>query len=644
MLIYNGLRLPTSHSVAEISKGVRLTTDLGLLFNGMRLVTPLHTEIMNGIRLNVQPQAAITNYLYSYLPTVTNWNAAPPFSGSSGSVDSPFIEPDVYVTMILVTTPTATTVTSVDTVFPGGAPTGDTTTTTTAAGGTTTVTTRVNNIVTNVTTTTTRNTGATTTHDISAYLKTLDLDMPLGGKYSFSCILHQHSVTLDSDGLPSQSDFQSLLSVFPGDMNPLYFGTGSFANSIIHHKFDLSRQVFFTVHVGKYGQYQSWNSPPFASGTPKFDGYELHWSGEDISVILEQEEMVMDDITARSTKTYMAHQTINDITRNYGLTNLISIQFPDYQIRQLRRRGKPIDWIDHICKVHQAQRHWENGKLVFKETLNPDLVSPKFTITAQMITEGSVSVEESDGWFNWFTVSRNEDNGGFYGKQECTGGHCIGRTMNITFDSPLSQANLVLSTTGPAYLTDFVWFNGDKIVGGGPGTNVRYDGGGGPATSVKGTFQLSQDANTGNITQTAGFTQITPYVSDYGYKVNVKGGVTSTNNFSNHFNYTQSDAASISLFGLRKGQKIEDEIIPNAIIAQVYLKAVLNFNTRKIFKQELSTVFINCQIFPGDCVRTDDWLTTRSTPRNWTVEKVRLSMNEAGHWTQKLEMSRGLIT
>jgi hypothetical protein len=654
VLIQNGTRLRTAHAVGSIQNGGRLRSNSTILYAGTRLRFGTTTEISAGQRFTTESQAAIVNHLYNYLPNLTDWSPStytPAYSGNAGDVDTPFTDLEVYISFKVVSTPT-TTVSNTTTPTYTTPPTGATTTTITTIGGVTTTTTTTGGQLVSKTTTSSYASGGASTLEMGPYLKTIDISMPLGGKYSFSATFAQHSGSLSSDGIPSPTDPNSMLWDFPSDLNPYFYGTGAFNNAIVHHKFDLSRQIFITLTFGKYGQYQKWTSPPFAPGAPKFDGFELNWSGEDISVLLEQEYQVMDDITARTTPltNYLTNTggrkavaTINNIAKNYGLDKILSPQFPDFDIRQLRRKGRPIDWIDKIAKVYQAQRHWENGKLVFKTTPNPKDVSAKYTISSAMITEGSLSLEFNDSWKNDFTIARVQDNGGFYGKQQCTGGHCIGRTMSITFDEPLTNVNLVLSTTGPAYLTDFVYFNGNTIVGGGAGQSTTYYGP--PATSVKGTFQLRQQANTvGGYTSAVGDSQSTPYATDYAYSVYVKGGTIASTTFTDHYSFHIQDNVSIGEFGLRlEHDSIEDEIIPTALVAQAYLKAVLNYNIRRIWKQTLSTVFINPLIFPGDCIRTADFLTNTDTLTvNWIVEKSNLMMSEGGHWTQKLEMSRGV--
>ena len=659
-MISNGVRLRTAYMPSELQSGMLMRTSSGIVYGGTRLRVQTISPLTAGSYFSTDALSSVADRLYNYLPSATNWGAVAPFvptvvGPASPPYYTPFNRPDVTVSFTLSYTASNTVYNSIDTVFPAGAaPSGASVTTTTIVGGTRTTITRVGGIQTNITTLTSGSSGAASVTDLTPWLKTCSLEMPLGGKYSFNATFHQFpagNAYLDSDGKVIGNQIDELLSTFPSDFDILRYGAGTLNPKIIHHKYDTSRKIFISISVGYGPSKQTWTSPPFAPGAPSYDGYELRWSGEDISVLLEQEYQSMPDIVAKvqpnqTTQTIRgAVATINNIATQYQLDRVLSPQFPDYQIRQLRRqKGRPMDWIDQICKPYQAVRHWEGGLLVLKPIVNPAQASAKFTITGSMITEGSLSESQNESFKNIFTVARFQDNGGYYGSQQCTGGHCIGRTVNITFQEPLTNINLVLNALGPADLRDFVFFNGDKIVGGGPGTSTNFYCPI-PATSMKGTYQLGSNQNTGNITQAVGDTQNSPYsTQDYGYSVYVKGSTTSSSaDFSPFFVFHAQDNASIGLFGPKpEYDAIQDEIIPNLLVAKAYVAALLLFNIRKIWKQELSTVFINPFISPGDCIAVDDYLTKQSQ-LHWTVEKVSLSMEEGGEWSQKLELSRGLV-
>ncbi len=584
-MIHNGARFRTEYG-SGVQNGATLRTSMGVISGGAPLRTTYAGEVLSGSTLRsnmldqVVQQVFVTNAAYS------SWAGVSTVTANAG-LDLPYLKPDIQVIIKL----------------------------------------QVDN----------------TTVDLTSFLNTFNLEMPLGGKYTFDASFHQHStgVSTDTDGtIPEGTSLEAYLSSYPSNLNPFFYGTGAFANKILHHRFDVSRQVLISIRVKHLGQTTTWNAPPMCPDAPSFDGYLLHWSGGDFTTVFEQEYQTMPDITPKSTTTYKAWDTIRAIGTQYNFINFTFL-FPDFQIRQLTRQlGRPLDWIDKICKPYQAHRRWNGQQLEFVSAGNPETLSPVFYLKDFMITEGSYQIKMNTNWKNKFTISRLEDQGGFYGSQQCTGGHCIGRTLNITFDEPLDVAELMIKITGPAVMQDFVFFD----VGGQPMVPYGFPvhRGGGKAKSVQGTFMPTYNQGT------TGFTGpllggTVPYSADYGYSVFVKGGTNSSSAYAATYTYTMTDTTgSVEKFGIRpEYDNIEDELIPTAAIAENYIKLVMIENLRKIWQLDLSTEFVNPFIKPGECLAVTDYLTGMSNHK-WLVEKIHIAMDDNGQVDQKFELTRGL--
>lgn len=586
-MIRNGSRFRTTYG-AEIQNGATLRTVIGSISNGATLRTSFATELSNGYTLHTKMLDKLVQQIFVTNPSYTNWNPGTvTLNPSYAGLDIPQLKPDIIVKISLM----------VD--------------------------------------------GSTV--DLTPFLNTFNLDMPLGGKYTFDATFHQHSqgVSTNSDGvIPEGTSLAAYLSTYPSQLNPFFYGTGPFADKILHHRYDVSRQILISLTINHLGQTSTWYAPPMCPDTPKFDGYLLHWSGGDFTTVFEQEYQTMPDITPKSTTVYKAWDTIKAIGTQYNFINF-TFKFPDFQIRQLTRQlGRPLDWIDKICKPYQAHRRWNGQQLEFITAPDPKDVYPLFFIKDFMITEGSYNMEMNTNWKNKFTISRLEDQGGVYGSQQCTGGHCIGRTLDITFDEPLDIAELMIKITGPAVMQDFVFFDtaGQPMVPYG----FPVHRGGGKAKSVKGTFMPTYNQ------VTTGFTGpllggTVPYSADYGYSVFVKGGTTSTQAYSSSYTFKMTDTTgTVEKFGIRpEYENIEDEIIPTAAIAENYLKLVMAENLRKIWKLDLSTEYVNPFIKPGDCLAVTDYLTGMSNHK-WLVEKIHIGMDDNGQVEQKFELYRGL--
>ena len=585
-MIHNGTRLKTTYSTG-VTNGKRFRTSFGVISKGTRLKTSFGTGISQGSRFKSHFHSEVIKKLFVTNPAYASWEPGVyTYNNTLAGQDMPFLQPDITVKISLM------------------------------ANG--------------------------TTVDLSPFLNTFNIDMPLGGKYTFSATFLQHSKTADltttDGGIPSGTNLFAYLATFPSDFNPFFYGAGSYNGMILHHRYDVSRQFLISITVRHLGQSQTWNAPPMCPEAPSFDGYLLKWSGGDMTTLFEQEYQTMKDITVKSTTTYKAWDTIRAIGTQYNFINF-TFSFPDFQIRALNRQlGRPLDWIDKITKPYQAYRRWSGQQLEFITPLDPKDLQPLFLIKDFMITEGSYNLEMNTNWKNKFTISRLDDQGGIYGQAKCSGGKCIGRTLEIVFDEPLDNVELIMKLDGPSVLNDFVFFD----VGGQPvlpyGDPIHR---GLKVKSVKGTYMPTYNQVTTGFTG-FGFSPI-PYASEWGYEVYAKGGSSNTA-FSSNYTYKLTDTSgTVDQWGLRpEHENIEDELIPTAAIAENYLRLVMMQNIRKVWKLDISTIFVNPFIRPADCLAIVDYLTGQDSHK-WLVERINISMDDDGHCEQKLELYRGVM-
>lgn len=491
--------------------------------------------------------------------------------------------------------------------------------------------------------------------EMGDFLQSLEITRTLGGKASYDATFKQTIAEY-----PDIDELSLRICKYPSDLNNLYFGLGDFANQIIRHRYDTSRRVDISLQVGKPGltPYQTWNSPPFAPGTSRFDGYTLSWAGEDFACILEQENQSMTDIMPDDTTISMAHETIKAIAATKGLEK-VRCDFPNYRIRQLRRQGeRPLDWMDRIALVYQAQRYWDGDTLVYKTPPNPgvDGALPKFKLVDCVnISADDVSIEEMDDWKNKFSISRKRDKGTLSGTILCAPSErCPGRTVNITLDPPLYSVVLNVKLYGDCHIENYVYFDeNDRPLNafspGGPtyssatkiarieatcvphysgGVNYYIGSGGGGQGGVGG-FYNSSNAFAVNMV---------------GYEINVTGSSENIGGFDNDYTFTLSDPGTVELFGeIPEYQNIETELIPTAQVAQAAIAAILKENIRRIYKANviLPVGLINPWINPGDVIEMTDYLTGQTNVK-WLVESTKLSWDSGDHWKQELELTRGL--
>lgn len=472
------------------------------------------------------------------------------------------------------------------------------------------------------------------TVDLARYIKTFSMEQNFGGKWSFHATFEQRG---------DAGTYAESLMTFPSDLNPLFRGKGRYAGALVQHSFDITRQIIITLSVVKNGAYVDWVSPPFAPLAPTFDGYTMSWSGEDLSVIFEQEYQTLKDITPRDIKLSKAWDTMISIGRKYNFINF-SFQFPDYTIRKLEMtKSKPIDWLDKIARPYQAFRTWVGQQLQFIAAPNPFSVRAQWVYYSNMVEDPGAEVTLNNDWKNKFTLSRLKDNSGLYGEQTCSGGHCIGRTLKIVLTEPVTNVLMKIDIIGPASMGRFTYFDAhDQVLGISDGYPSFQAGS--PIARIEGTFMPTWNQVTAGLTGPF-ITNTVPYAADYGYSVYVYGGVTSAVGFDSTFTFKLSDPASINVFGIRPlHDSIEDEIIPNAALAKTYIIAVLLQNVRRIFKLTFTTRYINPLVTPPTVIQFQDYLFSlnASNQSNWVVEKVNLDMDEHGHWTQKFECYRGL--
>lgn len=499
--------------------------------------------------------------------------------------------------------------------------------------------------------------------DLSPYLKSIDIDLNLGSVSSFTATFIHHSPPL-----PINEDLDTptrSIAVIPSELDALHRGKTIFDKLIVQHKYDGTRYFNITLHITKGPDEVIYQLPLFAPGTPRWDGEELQWGGQDLTVALDIEQPnaipgiviltapLFPDIIPTGAPAF-AHETIKTVCGHYGINN-VRLDFPDYRIRQLRRMGStPRSWVEAICKPYQALMRWEGTTLVFapvKET-----IKEKFLLVEELTIE-QLTITQKDDWHNKFTISRLEDGGGVYGSAFCAPGPaCPGRTVHISLSEPINAVDLVVKVYGDCSITDYVYFNeADQpmgvIPGGGFEPGTQYYRGGQKVKRIEASC-VPTYANAGNqistLPRTVGGTMV--IVSSggnlgniVGYDITAHGGNT-TGVFDTHYAFTASDADTVALYGLRADfENIEDPIIPTSAVAQDYLKAVLATNMRKIWDANILTENVIPILTPGDTIATTDYL-TRQDKVKWIAERIRIAYDEGNLWQMSIDMTRGLIT
>lgn len=499
------------------------------------------------------------------------------------------------------------------------------------------------------------------TENITAAIKKTILKKTLDGKTMLSLEMVQPGYSLADLANASNSgthDFlDKLIKVKPDSINPFYVGFADPNARLIRHNFT-TRTTFVLTYEYGYDQtgYASWTAPTMLPLEPSFDGTVLNLELEDLTGMLEKQNVSMTDIDADAPVKVLrsSHTAIQEILAAHGNFNNAVIQYEPFQIRLLRRKnGVPLNWIDQINRIRQAKRQVRGRTLYVGAPTPPHLGVPKWVFTEGLhIIQGAFSVKQDmSDYKNEFTVSRTSPQGGVIGEQECRGPQCVGRTGNISFDMPVTACSAQIQVTNGA-LEDFVYKGAggnpvlpDAIYALGPSGSTYL--GAVPAASVEFTYRASigigsfissggtYGYNTTIFGNNAGLFAYTP-----GYKVTYYGKLDSQVGVSALYNYTARDTSQQTLFGVwPEYGDIEDPMISDEATMIAYGQALLRESTRSMWYITFKTKYVNPAIEPGDIFSVSDFQ-CNMTNVNWLVEEVTIT-TENGMAEMEITGSRG---
>lgn len=408
-------------------------------------------------------------------------------------------------------------------------------------------------------------------------------------------------------------------------------GYGDFAGLLRHHDFGASRVLNYGLNVAG----MPFQAPKLLPSSPAFDGILLDWPGSDYTAVLEKPGATFPDILMDKGMLVSAHSAMKDMAASVGVK--VECRFPNFTIRILRRaRGRILDYLDAIGRVHQCGRRWQGNVLIYEPAKTNQTPFRKFDGNLNM---AAWAVEETyDGLANQFRVTRFEPVSGVIGELEVRGGGAVGGPQVVQFDPPSRTAYPEIKTNLDLQNWVFDDEAGNPLPGAGgaiyvgatPAKQARFTGVPiTPSSVVPPGFGGPQGDATG---------AYTPY-----FEVVFTGGGRGTGAaYDSQYSFTADDTATQAIYGVLPDEtNIEDPIYPTAQVAQSAVNAVKNEAVRHLYRGILRTHYLDPFIYPGCCVSVTDYM-TRYTGSLWFVEAVLHDLNPDGSWGMGLELTKGL--
>lgn len=507
--------------------------------------------------------------------------------------------------------------------------------------------------------------------DITPYVIDYSIEnIGFGTKSTLSFTLVQHSPAgFDENGYPLPDLFARMV-VKATDFNPLYLGRNAFANKILSHKYDKTRQVLVEFHTQFDTGVKVSKMPPYLLGTPRLEASNsvLKWSGEDFTALFERSgdysrlttELIngvaghygmslgprLTDIVPGDNIVNMAHQTMRNIASAVGISSLV-LNFPDYPVRQLRMSsGRPLDWMEQIAEVYQARHYWQGDTMVW-EPAKPIDATVQWEHVDYLNMQGYY-LEQTEGWKNTFTVARLKDQSGVLRATKCVGGQCVGEQV-INIPEPSNYVTILLKKGDDSLLKfeNYRFYDVDGALIQGPGQSPT-------AASAKPIAKVIVDSvpyQMGVIQLSGGSLQnqvgdpnaLYNYVPEYEYVIYGGSEATAIDNYDDAFTFTKVDAASVAVWGkIPDDDGVEMEQVPNATVAQAALNALMYENVRKIFRSGHRTPYFNPDITPNS-VHAITHARGYQVRIPWILDNYNVRKSAGGRPIQEFTFYRGLV-
>jgi hypothetical protein len=493
------------------------------------------------------------------------------------------------------------------------------------------------------------------TTDLSNNVTSLRVSWPWGGKASI------HGTVMEYNGSTHQI-LTYPTSMFDQDVLSQVFSHYTFPELVVPpvpptlNPVPTKPNPGNIIHVSITIEGMSTSLPLFLTKSPKSDGLVVTFSGDDFIDLLSLENQDMPDIT-RTLNPQTAQTAINFICATYGI-NTVKYNWPDYPIHELHRTaGVPMNWVDQLGRVYQASRVFR-GATLYMTSLGGDchidtagaigsisgiLPNPqqqKWTLQDYTFLE-KVDVDFADPPKNRFTVGRTQNNN-IIGQADCTGGQCVGRTLNVSFSSHVTAITPHVNKCLQGSMIDFVYFDVNDLP-----TNATAPSNGPvlattPIARVEATYipAFTQAGNSTTVGAPGGY--LVGGLGDYGYDVTFTGGADASSS-DTIFAVTAHHYGASGQYGdIREFTPIIDSVIPNSIVATDFVNCVCYESVRKTYWCTVSTPFINTAMCPGDQVILLDEATNQtSTTWKWFVEQVDFVMSGRDEWHMELKLTIG---
>lgn len=430
--------------------------------------------------------------------------------------------------------------------------------------------------------------------DLSDLLGDVSFSTPLNGKSTCSFTL----------GNPTTNG----IVTFPSPTCPP--GTGDYSGIIRQHNGTATRKFYFSLSYAG----QTWTSNPYVPTIPTHDGNNLAWGGDDLAAILETvPESPLDDILLGDGDLVMAHAAAKQHADAAGIT--VDLRFPDYLVGELRRGNMShLAAMDALAKPMQAGRRWQNGVLIYEQV---NTGAPAMWRFIDRLNIRKFTVSEYPRAFNSFVLARFSPAGGQIGRKS---GNTVGR-QSITFDSPARSVFVDTVRVEQGSLVDWVFFDeAGNVVSGGSGGIEAYSGGT-PVVRAEFTYlpRIGQNA-------------FTP-----AWECIVRGEPKPR---ESSYRSTADSSAHQAVYGVVKAPAISEPTLGDQAGADNCIAAYLAESTRKVYKANLETPYLNPYVLPGHVVQVTDRDTAQSGSL-WVVENVSLAWSGKS-CSMSLELSRGL--
>lgn len=403
-------------------------------------------------------------------------------------------------------------------------------------------------------------------------------------------------------------------------------GSSTYQDLILPWHTDLSRYARIVIEQAG----ETVELPTFLCGDPVMDGVALTWSGTDFTPYLTRERKVIpgeelpDILNDGGGVQRTAHQNASEIGSEIGIQ--IDCKYPDYRIRELRRgTGTPLAWLDAAARPRQAARSWRKSTLVYEQAAFRASSNNRYDwqyldrLNIEMLSIRS----NADNVHNEAEATRMEPQGRLLGEcPPCSGGQCVGRTVNITLDKPSKFVLLTGKAINGVLENATGYDESGRVVATHVGPIGVLASGGAPIATIEATYKPI----IGNVEYVPGYSA----VQAWGGSLGTPGG---------SFDASYTDWDSVNNIGSRPDlRNLEDPAIPNESVATDYARLVVEESVRNTWVAVFRTPFLNPLLRPGDTIRITDWLTGTATV--WFVEQLTWTWSDDGGTQMEIEAVR----